>query len=107
MRQLSVRELADWLADASRPPPQLLDVREFWEFEHCHLADSLHIPMAALPLRVDELDTARDLVVICHHGARSLQSAIFLEHHGFTAVHNLTGGIHAWAANIDPAMPRY
>ncbi len=107
MRQLSVHALADWLADSVRPAPQLLDVREPWEYERCHVPGSLHIPMATLPLRHGELDPERDIVVICHHGGRSMQSAVFLEHHGYRSIHNLTGGIHAWAINIDPAMPRY
>ncbi len=107
MRHLTPRELDAWLRDSDAPAPQLLDVREAWEFERCHLERSQHIPMAALPLRLDELSPERDVVVICHHGARSFQSAVFLENRGFAAVHNLTGGIHAWAADIDPAMPRY
>jgi len=107
MQQLSVHQLSDWLADAGRTPPVLLDVREPWEYEYCHLAGSRHLPMHTVPARLAELDPEAEVVVVCHHGGRSMQSAVFLEHHGYRSIHNLTGGIHAWAINIDPAMPRY
>jgi len=107
MNQLSPRQLAEWLADASRPQPLLLDVREAWEFEHCHLADSLHIPMHVVPARCEELNPERDIVVICHHGGRSMQVAMFLERRGYGAVHNLSGGVDAWATDVDPSLRRY
>lgn len=107
MQQISPRQLADWLADASRPQPLLLDVREPWEYELCHLAGSQHLPMHLVPARVGELPAERDVVVICHHGGRSLQVAMFLERTGFASVHNLTGGVDAWADAVEPGMRRY
>jgi len=107
MQQLLPAQLAEWLADAGRPPPQLLDVREPWEFELCQIAGSQHMPMHLVPLRCQELDPEQDIVVICHHGARSMQVAMFLENRGFASVHNLSGGVNAWAMNVDPAMRRY
>jgi rhodanese-related sulfurtransferase len=56
---------------------------------------------------VTELPKDRDIVVICHHGARSQQVALFLVNSGFNRVHNLQGGVHAWALQVDPTMPRY
>ncbi len=85
----------------------LLDVREPWEFQTCRIADSLLVPMRELPARLAEIDAAADVVVICHHGARSLQAAMFLERQGYASVHNLTGGVNAWARSVDPAMPVY
>jgi rhodanese-related sulfurtransferase len=93
MQQLLPTQLAEWLADAGRPPPLLLDVREPWEFELCQIAGSQHMPMHLVPVRCQELDTERDIVVICHHGARSMQVAMFLENRGFASVHNLSGGV--------------
>ncbi|MBM3355502.1 MAG: sulfurtransferase, partial [Betaproteobacteria bacterium] len=46
-------------------------------------------------------------VMICHHGGRSLQAAMFLERQGFACVFNLTGGIAAWSRSVDPSMPQY
>jgi rhodanese-related sulfurtransferase len=107
MQQLLPSQLAEWLADDSRPKPLLLDVREPWEFELCQIAGSQLIPMHLIPLRSQELDADRDIVVICHHGARSMQVAMFLENRGFTSVHNLSGGVNGWAMSVDPAMRRY
>lgn len=107
MRQLSAPELAAWLADPAREQPLLLDVREGWEFETCHIAGSTLIPMRLIPVRVSEIDDDREIVCICHHGARSMQVAAFLERNGFSNVTNLTGGVHAWAVQVDPSMPKY
>lgn len=107
MQQLRAQDLAAWLADPQRPAPLLLDVREPWEFGTCHIAGSTPIPMHLIPVRSDELDDAREIVVICHHGARSMQVALFLEHKGFSKVHNLVGGVEAWACEVDPTMSRY
>jgi rhodanese-related sulfurtransferase len=107
MQHLTALELADWLADDARPSPLLLDVREGWEFETCKIAGSTLMTMNTIPSRIDDLDEDAAIVCICHHGARSLQVAAFLERHGFGKVSNLTGGIHAWALQVDPAMPKY
>lgn len=107
MQQIHAQELAAWLADESRPSPVLLDVREAWELELCSLAGSQHIPMHLVPTRCEELNPDQDIVVICHHGGRSMQVAMFLERRGYAAVHNLTGGVETWATEIDPTMRRY
>jgi rhodanese-related sulfurtransferase len=106
MQQLSVRDLAARLAAPGRPP-LLLDVREPWEVALCALPGSTVIPMGQIPARLDELDPARETVVICHHGVRSLRVAHFLETRGFTNLHNLRGGIDAWAREVDLAMQTY
>lgn len=106
MNQLTVQSLAAWLADASRPQPLLLDVREAWEVQTAALPGITHIPMQEIPARLAELDGGRDIVSICHHGARSMQVAVFLERHGLR-VHNLSGGIDAWSREVDPSVPRY
>ena len=107
MNHLTAPELAAWLADSSRPQPMLLDVRENWEFETCKIAGSTQIPMNTIPARIEELDDDAEIVCICHHGARSMQVAAFLERNGFSKTFNLTGGIHAWAVQVDSAMPKY
>lgn len=107
MQQLSVEELASWLAQSERPAPMLLDVREPWEFALCKLPGSVSMPMNSIPQRLAELERTETIVCICHHGMRSLQVARFLEQNGFTDITNLHGGVHAWAQQVDAAMPQY
>jgi rhodanese-related sulfurtransferase len=107
MQHITAPELAGWLADEARPSPFLLDVRENWEYDTCHIAGSALMPMNTIPARIDDLDEEATIVCICHHGARSMQVAAFLEHNGFGKVINLTGGIHAWAVQVDSTMPKY
>lgn len=107
MKQIRAPQLAEWLADESQTKPVLLDVRETWEIELCSLPGSQHIPMSLVPLRCEELSPEQEIVVICHHGGRSMQVAMFLERQGFAAVHNLAGGVEGWATEVDPTMRRY
>lgn len=107
MKQIHAQQLAQWLADNNRPAPLLLDVRESWECELCQIAGSLQIPMHLVPMRCDELDPERDIVVICHHGGRSMQVAMFLERKAYGSVFNLMGGVEAWACDVEPGMRRY
>lgn len=107
MNNLNPAELAAWLADDGRGKPVLLDVREPWEYDTCRIEPSRLVPMRELPARAGELDPQADTVVICHHGGRSLQAAMFLERRGFARVYNLAGGVAAWARSVDPAMPQY
>ena len=84
----------------------ILDVREPHEYQICNLNGYL-IPLGDLPKRVHELDSSRDIVAHCRSGVRSGKAVTFLRQAGFTKVHNLTGGILAWADKIDPKMPKY
>lgn len=107
MQNMTAPELAQWMQDASQPQPLLLDVREAWEFDTCHIAGAQLIPMNAIPARYMELNKELPIVCICHHGARSMQVAHFLERNGFSHIINLTGGVHAWAQQVDATMPTY
>ncbi|HZW14056.1 MAG TPA: rhodanese-like domain-containing protein [Noviherbaspirillum sp.] len=107
MQTVTAPELAAWLADGSRDKPVLLDVREPWEFQTCHIEGSVPMPMQSVPARMQELEEDAPIVCICHHGARSMSVAAFLERNGFTQVTNLTGGVHAWALQVDNSMPTY
>ena len=107
MKQITPTELAAWLAEKNRAKPVLLDVREAWEYDKARIAGSQHVPMGEVPGRKDEIDAAADIVVICHHGGRSMQTALFLEKNGFAKVHNLAGGVDAWARSVDPSVPIY
>jgi len=103
--EISARELAT--ARASATPPAVIDVREPEEWEIVHLPDSKLIPLRELPARLGELDPRGDLVVLCHHGTRSLAAVEFLRAAGFNHARSLAGGIEGWAEEIEPGMVRY
>ncbi|MBP8267861.1 MAG: sulfurtransferase [Zoogloea sp.] len=107
MKQITPVQLAEWLQDESRPAPFLLDVREPSEFAYCAIPGSVLMPMASVPARAQELPDDVEIVVICHHGGRSMQVAMFLERQGFAGLINLAGGVAQWAQQVDPAMPQY
>jgi rhodanese-related sulfurtransferase len=85
----------------------LLDVREPHELAVAAVNSCLHIPMAQIPERVEELDRSKTIVVMCHGGMRSMQVAGYLSHQGFKNVVNLDGGIDAWSREVDPSIPGY
>jgi rhodanese-related sulfurtransferase len=86
----------------------LLDVREPWEFQTASLPGSLLMPMGDVTSRAHaELDPDTHIVVLCHHGQRSLSVAMWLRGQGFELAQSLAGGIDAWSRGIDPTVPRY
>ncbi|MFZ9296878.1 MAG: rhodanese-like domain-containing protein [Hylemonella sp.] len=105
-------DLQNWL-EKVRPhgQPIVLDVREPNELERASVKEDgfelVHIPMGVIPPRLNELDPARPVACLCHHGARSMRVAAFLEYQGFQHIANITGGISAWSAQLDPTVPRY
>ena len=106
MTQITPEEVKAKL-DAGEPM-LLLDVRQPEEHKHCHLAESMLIPLGELPHRVEEVDTDAGLIVVyCHHGIRSLSGAAMLHHAGHANVASMHGGIDAWSLRIDPSVPRY
>ena len=84
----------------------VLDVREPHEYQICNISGHL-IPLGDLPKRVNELDSSREIVAHCRSGVRSAKAVAFLQQAGFKKVHNLAGGILAWADRVDPKMPKY
>ena len=107
MNHVTAAQLAVRLADAAQARPLLLDVREDWEVATCQIPGSIQIAMNTIPGRINELDEDAEIVCICHHGARSAQVGAYLERQGFTRISNLTGGVHAWAVQVDSTMPTY
>ena len=85
----------------------LLDVREPWELDVARVPDIVHIPMAQVAERLQELDPNCQTVVICRSGRRSMDIARFLEQKGFRSVANLKGGILAWGSDLDPSLATY
>jgi rhodanese-related sulfurtransferase len=102
---ISVRELSHMRSAGTEH--RVLDVREAREVAICQVEGSLHIAMAEIPARVEDLPRDQPLVVLCHHGARSQVVVDFLRQAGFENAVNLDGGIDAWACEIDRSMRRY
>jgi rhodanese-related sulfurtransferase len=106
MRELTPDECKVQL-EQSESSPMLLDVREPWEYQIVHLENSQLVPMRKVPEIMETLDPHQEIIVVCHHGIRSRQVALFLEHHGFSNVVNLKGGLDAWARHTDTSLPTY
>jgi|SRR5580700_254903 rhodanese-related sulfurtransferase len=85
----------------------VLDVREPEEIAIAAFPGAIHVPMGDVPSRLTELDPEAQWVVVCHHGIRSAQVAMYLVRMGFERVSNLNGGIDAWSLTADPSTPRY
>jgi adenylyltransferase/sulfurtransferase len=85
----------------------LLDVREPHEFEIVRIPGARLLPLSELPSRLHELDSTRTYTLSCHRGTRSVQAYHLLRGAGFTRLQVLSGGVDAWAASIDPSLPRY
>ena len=90
-----------------KKPFVLVDVREPHEFQICRIPGSILIPLGEVPKRMNELNSADDIVVHCRSGMRSAQAVEFLMKAGFRKIHNLKGGVLAWADEVDPSMPKY
>jgi rhodanese-related sulfurtransferase len=105
MRRYSPQQLAEYLQKNS---PMLLDVREPWEYAICKLDGSRLVPMRQVPDLAPQIDPQQEIVVICHHGIRSMAVCNYLEQqYGFSGLINLEGGVDAWARQLDPEMATY
>jgi rhodanese-related sulfurtransferase len=104
--EMAPQELKGLLADESQLI--LLDVREPWETSAVGFPGAYAMPMGEVPGRAyNELDPDGRIVVICHHGVRSLNVANWLRNQGFEQAQSLRGGIDAWSRDVDPAVARY
>lgn len=110
--QFRPSELPQWLASMRQHgEPVVLDVREPAELQAASVrADGfklLTIPMGDIPSRLDELPADQPVACLCHHGARSMRVAAFLQSRGYERVANIAGGIQAWSEELDPRVPQY
>jgi adenylyltransferase/sulfurtransferase len=103
--EVTVGELADEVKE--NPNVVLVDVRESYEWEICHIRDAVLIPLGELPDRLNEFEGQTDIVTYCHTGVRSLRALEILKAAGFSKVRSLRGGIDAWAVEVDPTLARY
>ena len=89
-------------------PLRLLDVREPWEFEAASIDGAKLVPMGDVPSRAhQELDPEDHIVVVCHHGVRSMNVTAWLRQQGFEKAQSMRGGIDAWARRVDGSVPVY
>ena len=103
--EISPEDAAALLKDSNA---RLIDVREPWEFQTARIEGSVAMPMGDVAARAhQELDPEERLVVLCHHGMRSMNVTVWLRNQGFEQVQSLRGGIDAWSAEVDPNVPRY
>ena len=105
MKELSPLQVQTYLKQQHQA--LVLDVREPWEWEKCHLAGSKLLPMGQILAQIETLDKTQPTVVVCHHGIRSRQVARYLESVGFETMINLAGGLDAWSKELDPTMAQY
>lgn len=94
---------------AAHPPAHLLDVREPEEHATASIPGARLIPLGELGARIGELADWRqdEILVVCHHGVRSLHAIHQLQAAGFPRLANVRGGIDAWSRTTDPSIPRY
>lgn len=109
MQNITPEQLKQKLAEENGETFIVVDVREDEEVDLCALPNTLHIPMNEIPLRQNELPDDVDIIIHCHHGVRSQYVIAYLIEAGFESdrLFNLSGGIDAWARNIDPDMIQY
>ena len=99
---------ADAAALLKEKGAKLVDVREPWEFAKTSIEGSLLMPMGEVPGRANaELDPDERLLVLCHHGVRSMNVAVWMRNQGFEQAQSVRGGIDAWSREVDPHLPRY
>lgn len=106
--EMTPREARDALADASRGVV-LVDCRTQEEHDAASVAGGALIPLQELGQRLDEVEDlgGREILVICHHGVRSMKATLLLRQAGFANVRSVAGGIDLWSRAVDPSVPRY
>jgi adenylyltransferase/sulfurtransferase len=102
--QMNVKELKMKLDNGEKP--FILDVREPFEYQIANIGGVL-VPMNDVPARLSEIPRDQEIVVQCKSGGRSQKVAEFLAQQGYTRLSNLTGGILAWAGEIDQSVKKY
>jgi adenylyltransferase/sulfurtransferase len=103
--EISAQEVKKMMDE--KKPFVLIDVREPHEFQICRIPGSKLIPLREVPKRINELNSADEIVVHCRSGQRSARAVEFLINSGFQKIHNLRGGILAWSEQVDPSVPKY
>ncbi len=85
----------------------LIDVREPWEHQQARIEGSKLIPLREIPANLQQIETADNIILYCHHGMRSLDAAAWLRQQGVAGARSMSGGIDRWTTEVDPLVPRY
>ena len=85
----------------------VVDVREPWEHQIASISGATLVPLNTLPANMKMFEGAEEVVILCHHGMRSLNAAAWLRSQGVDGARSLTGGIERWSTEIDPRVPKY
>ena len=104
-KSISAKELNELINSAEKI--QIIDVREHFEWDICHIEGALNIPMNLIVESIDEISKDITTVIMCHHGIRSMNVIHYLESIGYKNLINLEGGIHTWATDVDKSMSTY
>lgn len=107
--EVSPASVAAWHRLPREQRPRLIDCREADELAICRIEGAEWIPLATFPEVIGKFtsDADRGVVVLCHHGMRSMRAASFLRDSGVENAFSMRGGTEAWAVEIDPEMARY
>ena len=107
--EITPEAVAKWIYLPRDQRPRLIDCREADELTICQIPGNEWFPLGIFPTAGPRLtaDSARGVVVYCHHGMRSLRAASILRANGVENAFSMKGGIEAWAEMIEPEMPRY
>lgn len=103
--EISVQEVAE--KQSLNPDLCLVDVREEFERQICKLEGSRQLTESLAEEMIQSWDKEREIIFYCHHGGRSRAAAEYFQQQGFERVFNMTGGMDAWAREVDPKTPRY
>src|SRR5690606_3595679 len=89
----------------------IVDVRDASELERASIEGACHVPLRELEERLDEVqelaERGQPVLVLCHHGQRSLRATLALHAHGVAEARSIAGGIDRWSVEVDPGVPRY
>ena len=103
--EVSIQDMKRALSDSALGI-KVVDIREPSEYAAAHIPGVMFLPLSEMQLRLDELDPSQAYYIHCRSGGRSMKLVQFLKQNGFKNVKSVAGGIHAWADQIDPAMPK-
>lgn len=101
IKEIEANALAEWVSSQNKPL-KIIDVREMSEIQGGTIPGAIPMPLATVPLRLNEFEPNEEMVLICRSGARSAQACMFMQQQGFKNVYNLRGGMFAWAGSGQP-----
>ena len=104
MKSITVQELHRLMKNNEQIT--LVDVRESGERAMASIKGSIHVPMMAIPYKLEIFNKNEPVYLFCHSGVRSAQACLYLEQQGFNSI-NIIGGINSWSLEVDSGVPTY